>query len=498
MRVLGVARVSTAEQAKDTHFSLGAQEQAIRAYCATRGWEIVDIFAYVKSGGSNRKELEAILDRVRADAIDVVVVNELDRLARDMISTLLFLEELKAAGARFASVADALDLTTPEGELHMHILAVFAAYFRKQLSRKVKMGQAQRAAQGKRHGVRPFGYQPDGGTWAIDPIEAPVVRQVYAWYLDEGSGFRAIAQRLNQQAVPGQQGVPGRWDARTIERMLRREAYAGDLIYGKWIQVRGRDGQTHLARQTPTLQRDTHPAIIPRDRWEATQRRLTARKTLGHAPTHGPYLLSGLVRCGVCGASMVVVTRTHGRPGQRTRMPHYLCRAYHTQGLCSTASRIAVADLEAAVVAALEQERAAVALDLTMARARRWMAGDPAVAEGADRQRQAQRRLAQTQAMLERAEAAMLAGAYTIAQYQAAVARIERDRQAAQGVLALPVALPDPDVVAERLDGLIALFQEARMAPDHAPYRTALPEWLRQIRCFPDRRVEVVWQESPD
>ncbi len=494
--------MSTQEQAKDDHYSLVYQRARIDDYCAAQGWELVDVFSYVRSGGSNQKELEQILARVKQDRIQAVVVMELDRLARDMVSTLLFLEDLHAAGARFVSVADNLDLTTPEGELQMHILATFAMFFRRQLSRKVKAGKLERAKAGKRDGERPYGYQPSGDTWAIDPVEAPIVQQVYQWYLHEDLGFRAIAKRLNAQGVPGQKGRVGTWDARTIERMLRREAYVGDLVHGKWIWHRGRDGQSHLERgPQPLVVPDTHPAIIDRAMWDAVQARLAVKAQLGPRGQQTPYLLSGLVRCGACGAAMVAVQRGPRRK-DGTRPPVYICRAYHVKGQCSTATRIPVATLEQTVGYLLRRELRAVKRRVTGAHVRRWLAQDAAVqvaAATATRLRQRQREIP---AMLARAEEAMLQGVYTPDQFRQVRERLEAEAAhiTAELAEAHSAVSVDPGVLIARLQRLVDWYHAAIQgdAAAHDQVRPALQEVITTITCHPEGRVAIDYRDTQD
>ena len=176
MEALGCPLLPPQEQADGDRFSIPHQRQRITDYCLQRGCELVDIVEYVQSGGSNYPELQDILRQVQKDHIRVVVVNELDRLARDMVTTLLFLEDLQKVGCRFAAVADDLDLTTPDGELKMMILSVFAHYFRKQLARKVKGGLAERARQGKHHGGGAAdGVRVKGGKTGTPPDEEPAV-----------------------------------------------------------------------------------------------------------------------------------------------------------------------------------------------------------------------------------------------------------------------------------------------------------------------------------
>lgn len=496
MRALGIARVSTKEQATEAHFSFTNQRTRIRDYAAAHRWDLVDIVEYVQSGGSNRRELRDILQRVKQDRIEVVVVNELDRLARDMVSTMLFLEDLQKVGCRFASVADDLDLTTPDGELKMMMLAMFAHYFRRQLSRKVKGGQAERAKQGKRHGERPYGYRPSGDTWEPDPDEAPIVKQVYWMYLHGQMGFRAIAKSLNARGVAGHSGRTGTWDVRTIERMLRREAYAGDTIYGKWIQHRDRDGHTHITRQTPQIVQDSHPAIIDRETWNAVQERLARRKTVGPRSNDSPYLLSGIVRCGLCGTSMVVLRTGHRRP-DGSRDPVFCCRAYHTKGQCSTATKIAVADLEAAVLTALEQELEIARNTLTTEDVVKWVRDDPELTQAiADRER-AQQRLAAIPEMLARAEEMTLQGAYSIEEFKATKERLNKEREALEAQIAQPLpANHDPSIVVARLTQIIEHWKQivAGEPKEGRPWVQAL---IDHIVCYPNRQIEITWRGLP-
>lgn len=499
MKALGIARVSTKAQATDDHFSLTYQREVMTQHAAQKGWELVDVVEYVKSGGSNAKELQQILQQAQAARADVVMVYELDRLARDMVTTLLFLEELAQHKIRFYSCADNLDLSTPEGELQMHILAMFAAYFRKQLSRKVKAGKLERAKAGKRDGERPFGYQPSGDTWAIDPQEAPIVQQVFHWYLREDMGFRAIAKRLNERRVPGQKGRTGTWDARTVERMLRREAYAGDTVHGKWIWHRGRDGQSHLERgQNPLVMRDTHPAIIDRDTWDAAQARLATKAMLGPRSQGSPYLLSGLVRCGNCGTSMVII-RTGQRRKDGTRDPVYVCRAYHTKGQCSTATRIPLAQLERAVGHVLARELEAAQKRVTGAQVRRWMTHDTDVQTATATVQRLRHRQREIPAMLERAEEAMLQGVYDVAQFARVRDRLQLEAQevAEQLAAAHDIAPVDTGRVIARILHINELYRRATAGDETAQraVRPLLQGLIAQIDCHAERHVTVNFRE---
>lgn len=495
MRALGVARVSTQEQAEGDRFSIPHQRQRITEYCLQRGWDLLGVVEYVQSGGSNYRELQEILRRVQRDHVQVVVVNELDRLARDMVSTLLFLEDLQKAGCRFAAVADELDLTTPDGELKMMILSVFAHYFRKQLARKVQGGLAERARQGKHHGGRPpYGYQFAGDKLAPHPEQAAVVRQIYAWYVQEGIGAREIAKRLNQRGIPTQTGR-SLWAATEVRRLLRKPAYAGDLQHGALEFFRERTGVTHKRHKADALVvPNAHPALVDRATWEAAQRILKDRGQHSGRQATSPYLLSGLVFCGYCGRTMVV-TR-----GGRRRRPRYTCRSYHTSGLCRP-NMVMVDAVEAAVLERwLGQMACPDAEDIEAWL--RWKTAQDRQADARDRERrQLQRRMEELASMQQRAEDALLQGTFTAEQFRQAQDRIQCERQRVEallGELQAPRPLePTPDLVEQLRRELAAVPDEFQRAGTLHERRQLLRRYVRRVEILEDEvRIHLAAEET--
>lgn len=436
MRALGVARVSTQEQAQGDRFSIPHQRQRITEYCLARGWELVDVMEYVQSGGSNFRELQTVLATVTRDRVQVVVVNELDRLARDMISTLLFLEDLQKAGCRFVSVSDDLDLTTPDGELKMMILSVFAHYFRRQLSRKIRGGLRERARQGKHHGGRPpYGFRFEGDRLAPHPEQAPVVRQIYSWYVHDGLGGREIAKRLNAEGVPTQTGQ-SLWAASEIRVLLRRPANAGDLVHGALDFTQERTGVRHkVHRPDPLIVSRAHEGLVSRELWEQAQDLLASRRGSGRR-ADSPYLLSGLVYCGLCGRTMVPVK---GRTA-----PRYVCRGYQASGTCSSGHSQPVPAVEAAVMDNLFAKLDVPGADDLERWVRQRIAQDEGSRQTARERERIARALATVPAMRQRAEDALLQGALTISRFRAVQAKIEAEESRLRFALAALDKVPPP------------------------------------------------------
>lgn len=481
MKALGVARVSTQEQAAGDRFSIPHQRQRIAEYVARQGWDLVDVVEYVRSGGSNSRDLAQILERVRRDGIGVVVVNELDRLARDMISTLLFLEDLQRAGCRFVSVSDDLDLTTPDGELKMMVLSVFAHYFRRQLARKVKGGLAERARGGRYHGGRPpYGYRAEAGRLVPEPGEAEVVRHIFRWYVEEGLGSRAIAHRLNAQGIPSPGGL-ALWDATAVRQLLRRPAYAGDLVHGAIELSRDRLGRTHRRRRPdPLVIRGAHPALVDRDTFERAQALLRARGAASGRRTDSPYLLSGLVYCGLCGRPMTPVRA----PRRATR---YVCRRYQGGGGCTASHARPVDAVEAAVVTAW--------LAAAGTPEREWVAGILQAGGARPPERTASGSSEGAADALRRLEEAFAAGWLSVDRYRAAKARLERAVAGHDGPATDPGVPADPVSPDAVLAAWPTLAERFRRGADVASRRELLRRYVSRVEVLPDGLM-VHWRDG--
>lgn len=481
MRALGVARVSTQEQAHGDRYSIPHQRQSIAAYCAQRDWDLVDVVEYVQSGGSNYRELQSILREIQREHIQVVVVNELDRLARDMVSTLLFLEDLQKTGCRFAAVADDLDLTTPDGELKMMILSVFAHYFRRQLARKVKGGMLERAKQGKHHGGRPpYGYVFGDDKLVPHPEQAPVVRQIFRWYTEEGIGGREIARRLNNQTIPTQTGRSA-WASTEVLRLMRKPAYVGDLEHGALEFVHERTGVAHKIHHRDSLiVSQAHEAIVSRTTWNEAQRLMAERGQQSGRRGDSPYLLSGLVHCGLCGKTMVPV-----KTRKRTR---YVCRGYQASGQCSATHAVYVDELEEMVTERLLSDLEQPS-EVDMHTWVRRLADQETNQRDRRRERERiERRLADLPHMRQRAEEALLQGAFTIPQFQAIQTKMNEDE--ARWRIELAELLHQPVVLIPEQEAARIRVALAQIA---ATFRTlgALHERREVIRKYV-ARVDIV------
>jgi site-specific DNA recombinase len=165
LRVALYLRVSTQEQAKEG-YSIGEQEERLKKYCEAMGWDIYKIYIDpgYSGGDTNRPGLQTMIDDVKENKVDKVVVYKLDRLSRSQLDTLFLIEKVFLANnTDFVSMSENFDTSTPFGRAMIGILAVFAQLEREQIKERMSMGKEARAKEGKWNGGSsvPIGYRYD-------------------------------------------------------------------------------------------------------------------------------------------------------------------------------------------------------------------------------------------------------------------------------------------------------------------------------------------------
>lgn len=274
------------------------QEKDCRELAARLGWEVAgvyvdnDVSAYK---AKRRPEYERLKADLEAGRIDAVVAWHPDRLYRRIRDLMDVVDVVDAAGAEVATVqAGAVDLATPNGRLVAKIGAAVAEHESEHKAERTKAWHRQRAEAGLHNGGRrPFGYCPDRVT--IDETEAEVIREGARRIL-AGEQRVTIVKEWNARGVPTVTGA--KWSATMLRQVL-----AGPRIAG----LRQHNGRTYPA---------AWPAILSADEWEAVKAAFQTERARPGRPAS--YLLSGFLRCGLCGTKMT---------GNKTvrKVPVYRC-----------------------------------------------------------------------------------------------------------------------------------------------------------------------------
>ncbi len=288
-RAIGYVRVSTYREEK---ISPELQVAAIEAHCRRRGYMLVGVHQDLDATGRNfaRAEVQRTVQRIEQGEAELIVVWKVSRFGRNRRDWYVNADRVELAGGRLESATEDFDAQTSVGRFTRGMLVELAAFESDRIGDVWREVHARRVQHGLPHSGQPrYGYLITDGQYEPDPDTAPVLELMYEWFL-QGVGFSAIATRLNRAGHTTVRGTP--WSRDVVGNVLDSGFGAGQLIIGRRGANRGR----HL----PGAQRP----VIDADTW---QRYLAAReRRRGQPPkvTAPRYVLSGLVKCGDCGAAM--------------------------------------------------------------------------------------------------------------------------------------------------------------------------------------------------
>jgi len=432
LRAVGYIRVSTDDQAREG-LSLDVQRRAIADYCVSHDWDLLDIYADEGVTGAEwyRPGLQAILSQlpyVRRRAktraripppsgrpFDALVVFRLDRLSRDEGDIYEILRRLDAYGVAFRSATEPQYDDPDYGRDMLGISSVFAARVRKVISANVKAAMRDKSERGEWVGRTPFGYRmvekqlvPDEEPRYQGWSAARLVPEVFRWYVEEQAPMQECGRRLTTitQSGPSYNA----WSASDIARMLRKATYLG------------------LIPWNDRLLPGKHQPLIPKDLWERANAILAHRRgQLKRVRVAGRYLLSGILRCRLCGAPMTGHWHRYRRPSGPYEYGVYDCAAKASHLATCKGSYVSVRKAENLVIEALGALSRATTKEL------RELPHRPAELPDLARIR---RELEQIPARRQRLVAGFERGLYDEAAYRQQQVRIEHEEKQLRAALA--------------------------------------------------------------
>lgn len=335
--------------------TLDSQEVLLRDYCAKKGYEVVAVLRESYTGAvlRDRPQIREALTLLEHSAADVFVVRDVDRLVREQWALAVFLDLVRARGARVEFALEEFE-ETPVGKLILSVKAFAAEYEREKIKWRTVTGKRRRLETGKLHssGVEKFGFRRDKekGVRHVHENEAAIVAQMYAWVADEGLSERGVQRRLIERGIPPP--ATGKvelnravtWSKSQIHRMLTDPSYKGEEVgwrwvvpsYGKSPVARPRDEWIHLPEGTT-------PAIVPPETWQKVQDQLKANTGTQARNERRPILLRGRIKCLECGLAMraeldVRHSKIDGR--ETSRKTIYRCSSRETPGRKCSGSQV--------------------------------------------------------------------------------------------------------------------------------------------------------------
>lgn len=318
--------------------SIEYQRAYILDYCKRNDFVIVKEYVDEGFSATNVRRpafQEMIKDSKNHPIWDKILVFDLSRAFRHTYDSTVYKQQLSDRGIRIISVTESFTEST-DGEILEGIVDLINAQYSKDNAKRSFAGMRIKAKEaGHCGGKPPLGYDVGvDGKLVINPVEAAIVREIFALY-DLGYSYTKMADYLNSKGAKTKLG--GKFTKNSFYSILTQEKYIGTY---RWNKRRAKTHEGHSSNSAykptdeQTIVKNGCPAIIPSEQFQRIQEKLKNRAN-GHseAKSRYPYMLSGmkLIKCAKCGAYMTgKITISHGK-----KYVHYACPK-HKGKVCPT------------------------------------------------------------------------------------------------------------------------------------------------------------------
>lgn len=332
MRVAAYARVSSAKDAM--HHSLSSQISYYSGMIQSNpAWRYVGVYADEAKTGTKdtRPDFQRLLADCRSGLIDMVITKSISRFARNTVTLLETVRELKGLGIDIFFEEQNIHSKSRDGEMVLTLLASFAQEESLSVSENQKWRVRKNFREGRPWNTTMLGYRNMDGKLTVEPAEADTVRFIFSEYLS-GKGQEAIMNDLNRRGIPTRKG--GQWCKSSVSKVLQNYAYTGNLL------LQTTYSENHLTKRRCTNDgllpmyhaQDTHEAIISTADYEAVQAEMKRRAEAVPSARHqARYPFTGMITCRCCGAKYRRKVRPSG--------PVWICSTYNSQGKAACPSK---------------------------------------------------------------------------------------------------------------------------------------------------------------
>ena len=363
--IAGYCRISVDEELDRDNVSIENQKAILVDFVETRfPGSTLTFFEDRDRSGYTFEQREGY-QRMRKGLIshqyDILLVKDFSRFSRRNSRGLVELEDLRDAGVRIISVGDGIDFPNDDDWLKIQFQFLINEMPVTDTSKKVRNVIRRRQQDGRWICAAPYGYIINASQeFEIVPTEAEIVRKIFELYIQDGWGYKKIANYLTEQGIPTprmseqmrkeaigkayHRDVKSAWAIVTVQGILENDFYIGTLRQGKYTRakINGRDIKRDEGEHIVI---ENHHQPIIDYRTFATARALRESRSTSNyrGIKKNDNVYSGFLVCGDCGSPMFAMSR-------RDLQPAYTCGTYHRRGLSGcTSHHIRVDRLDALI-----------------------------------------------------------------------------------------------------------------------------------------------------
>lgn len=332
-------RLSKEDGDKSESYSVTSQREILKEYIKQHN-DIALFDIYIDDGWSgtnfNRPSFQRMLQDIYAGKVNCVIVKDLSRFGRNYTDSGNYIDKVFVKlNIRFIAINNCVDTLSKSMNVATQCMTVGVQNVVNEsvsatTSVNVRFTLDISRRQGKFIGSFPtYGYlksPDDHHKLVIDEEAAPVVRQVFKWFI-EGKSVIGITKELNALGIPNPstykklkgwnykhtsgKNNDGLWCDSTVRRMLSNEMYIGNMVQGKNTIISYKINQfKSIPKSDWIIVENTHEPIIDRETFDKAQS-LFNRNTRT-APTKTEVdLFAGFVKCADCHRAMSKKTNKH-------------------------------------------------------------------------------------------------------------------------------------------------------------------------------------------
>ncbi|MDR2440932.1 MAG: recombinase family protein [Planctomycetaceae bacterium] len=321
--------------------SIDGQIRKARDWAERNGFTIHEQHRFIDEAISGTKNCRPGLDQMLVIAergeFDILLVESLSRLARSHIyASTVMMHLVYVLKIRIIGIDDGCDTNNSGWELLAGIKNILNEQYIRDLGKMVRRGHIENIMRGFSIGDLCFGYksEPIQGNhrrgrnqiikkrYIIDKEKSVWVRRIFDWYVNENRSLQWIAKELTRLDVPkDHRATTSQWHHNIVHRILSNKKYLGIWTWGQKRSERNPvtgkiccfqnspEEIRQYTRQFPELrliddcQFAKAQELLKGRRGTERSKNGTFKKYVYH---HGKYLLSGLIKCGICGATYLV------------------------------------------------------------------------------------------------------------------------------------------------------------------------------------------------
>lgn len=310
-------------------------------------------------GNTNRPKFQQLLKDIKSGCIDVLICYRLDRISRSVADFATTYNMLEEHNVSFVSLKEQFDTSTPMGKAMLYISSVFAQLERETIAERVRDNMLLLSKTGRwLGGQEPFGFTSERVTYIdenynerslmkLSPIqeELNIVKLIFTKY-NETNSITQVTNYMQDNMYKGKNG--GEWQTMQVQRILSSPLYVksseetheylrslGINVFG---EANGNGYLTYNKTKKMTIDRDisewiysvaNHEGIIDNDEWLHIQKTLNNNrnkkvKRLGTG-TNNNALLTGILKCHICGANMIIKQGHPSKKEDGVRFDYYVC-----------------------------------------------------------------------------------------------------------------------------------------------------------------------------